>query len=662
MRCVYCGNQLTTPTDKCPTCGRLGPDAVGGGTTIHIGRSVDNEIVIPDQHVGRRHVAITLLSGIYTVRDLDSRNGTFVNGAKVSIARVSHADKISLGSSLPLDWSVIISAFSRVGGSPAAASPGYVAGKTYKVGRASGNAVVIDGPGVSREHAEITVEQGTGRIFIRDLGSRNGTMVNGSPCQGKQLIGPNDVVTLGTSSQLPWYRIQQLGQEQYVRKPGVQAPLPQPDPPQEAPIKVKYDIKPVKINPWLVTGIVSVAVILVVLAVIFTGSGKSQRNTVITYTQTRTPVPGEPNDIAVRRARIEAQRALFDKAKATFPNNNGIARNYCIFIHRVDREGLASDGRSVEVNLSTEMNKADYAKKDKHLSKKPALESRIATAQVEFDGNFGLLSAAEANLSKTYDAWEQSRNPGFIPSANTYDPGLAQANAYKQQYDINLQLYTELIGKLEGILTGLDDIRVTLNQLTTAQSGSGGGLWAKIKGLFHRMGSGSGGESPLDGFMAWQAAGISDKARWLDHYESANGSRALAEKHWVDYSPQEQQELQNLTDNLNRQYSAGLQSGTREDFEVALLDKEIARIYLSTTGIQKQRRNMEEIMGRMGLSAGDIEADFRKQFGVSASEYFGTTAASEVFYMRRENGRWKRYLYQDDHEKKMYDRFDRLIR
>lgn len=653
MRCIHCGSPLGTPTDKCPSCGRLSPDAVGGGSTIHIGRSADNEIVIPDQHVGRRHAAITMQNGIYTIRDLDSRNGTFVNGAKIAIARVSAVDKISLGSS-PLNWNVILSAFSKVGAPPAAASPGYIAGATYKVGRASGNDVVIDAPGVSREHAEITVEHGTGRIYIRDLGSRNGTMVNGSPCHGKQLIGPQDVITLGTSSQLPWHRIQQLGMAQNAPKPAVHAPSSKA--PQEPPLQVKYDIKPVKINPWLVTGIVSLAVILVVLAVIFTGSGKTQRNTVITFTQTRTPVPGEPNDIAVRRARIEAQRALFDKAKASFPNDNGIARNYCIFIHRVDREGLASDGRSVEVNLSTEMNKADYAKKDKYLAKKPALESRIASAQVEFDGNFGLLTAAEANLSKTYEAWEQSRNPGFIPSANTYAPGLSQANAYKQQYDINLQLYTELIGKLESVLAGMDDIRVTLNQLTASKGGSRTGLWAKIKGLFSGSGASQDADSPLDGFIAWQTTGKADKARWLDCYEMAKGSRTLAEKYWDVHNATASKALPSASEKLSSQLSAGLQHGTREDFEAALLDNETARIYLSTTGIQKQRQNMEDIMNRMGLSAGDIEADFRKQFGVSASEYFGTTAANEVFYMRRENGKWKRYLYLDDHEKKQFDR------
>lgn len=48
-----------------------------------------------------------------------------------------------------------------------------------RIGRLADNDLVIPDPGVSRHHAEV-VEDG-GRYLIRDLGSTNGTLVNGSP-------------------------------------------------------------------------------------------------------------------------------------------------------------------------------------------------------------------------------------------------------------------------------------------------------------------------------------------------------------------------------------------------------------------------------------------------------------------------------------------------
>ena len=44
-----------------------------------------------------------------------------------------------------------------------------------KIGRARGNDVVVDNPTVSRQHAELEVEDG--QIVLKDLGSASGTYV-----------------------------------------------------------------------------------------------------------------------------------------------------------------------------------------------------------------------------------------------------------------------------------------------------------------------------------------------------------------------------------------------------------------------------------------------------------------------------------------------------
>src|SRR5437588_3042141 len=60
----------------------------------------------------------------------------------------------------------------------------------YTLGRAHTNSVVLQDDLSSREHAEITFAGGRWRI--RDLGSRNGTHVNGSAVQGEQELNPRD--------------------------------------------------------------------------------------------------------------------------------------------------------------------------------------------------------------------------------------------------------------------------------------------------------------------------------------------------------------------------------------------------------------------------------------------------------------------------------------
>ena len=62
------------------------------------------------------------------------------------------------------------------------------------VGRASDADFRIDNPDVSRRHAAIFWSNG--KIVVEDLGSTNGTMVNGYPVSST-VIAPNDVIVIG---------------------------------------------------------------------------------------------------------------------------------------------------------------------------------------------------------------------------------------------------------------------------------------------------------------------------------------------------------------------------------------------------------------------------------------------------------------------------------
>ncbi|HYI10069.1 MAG TPA: FHA domain-containing protein [Thermoanaerobaculia bacterium] len=63
-----------------------------------VGRAPDH-IVIPDGTISRRHAVITVASGAFSIRDLNSKNGTFVDGDRIggSPVVVTPSSRIELG-------------------------------------------------------------------------------------------------------------------------------------------------------------------------------------------------------------------------------------------------------------------------------------------------------------------------------------------------------------------------------------------------------------------------------------------------------------------------------------------------------------------------------------------------------------------------------------
>ncbi|MFN2224685.1 MAG: FHA domain-containing protein, partial [Anaerolineae bacterium] len=69
---------------------------------------------------------------------------------------------------------------------------------SVRIGRGSGSDLIIQDSQASRQHTEIT-RQGD-RYFIRDLGSTNGTFVNGQRISGSQPLEPGDQVRIGETN------------------------------------------------------------------------------------------------------------------------------------------------------------------------------------------------------------------------------------------------------------------------------------------------------------------------------------------------------------------------------------------------------------------------------------------------------------------------------
>jgi hypothetical protein len=67
----------------------------GGITTL--GRSSHNDIVLAASTVSRRHCRISWASDAYVLEDLDSGNGTYLNGEQIHTAFLHSSDVIRIG-------------------------------------------------------------------------------------------------------------------------------------------------------------------------------------------------------------------------------------------------------------------------------------------------------------------------------------------------------------------------------------------------------------------------------------------------------------------------------------------------------------------------------------------------------------------------------------
>jgi|UPI000688445F pSer/pThr/pTyr-binding forkhead associated (FHA) protein len=104
-----------------------------GGTTRQVllkphentlGRGAHNDIVIPSAEVSRQHAVITVEAAFTTIRDLGSRNGTYVNGDRIENQALVDGDVIRVGTH-ELSFAAGDQEFSRVEAQRIATVPGF---------------------------------------------------------------------------------------------------------------------------------------------------------------------------------------------------------------------------------------------------------------------------------------------------------------------------------------------------------------------------------------------------------------------------------------------------------------------------------------------------------------------------------------------------------
>ncbi|MCO4769489.1 MAG: FHA domain-containing protein [Deltaproteobacteria bacterium] len=215
---------------------------------ITIGRAPDCDFVLEDPVVSARHVKLVREPSGLQLEDLDSANGTYVNEQRVKRASIDWRTPFEVGTvrltplqvvravrgrrasnqtsvlgvidavlpgstgSLPMntllgpsgllgepigDTTGVIPSLSGApqGDTQTAVGDLLQPGTTVIVGRDATADIVIDTPNVSRQHARIEVTDSG--YLVTDLGSTNGTWLNGEPVRGTTAVKPADDLRVG---------------------------------------------------------------------------------------------------------------------------------------------------------------------------------------------------------------------------------------------------------------------------------------------------------------------------------------------------------------------------------------------------------------------------------------------------------------------------------
>ncbi len=206
---------------------------------MKIGRLGDNQIVIDNISVSGYHAEIIIENDIFLLKDLNSKNGTFVNQKLVTSCILNEGDCITIGKHELIfsheDDESIIKNGALPTGIPSAAKTSFldtakhremiydnleqIASKSHKaplvtlqfkgkvirkyllkmnkdltIGRLDENDVVIDNAAVSGKHALITLQKND--FVIKDCDSTNGTLLNDKPIS-TAILNDDDLIRIG---------------------------------------------------------------------------------------------------------------------------------------------------------------------------------------------------------------------------------------------------------------------------------------------------------------------------------------------------------------------------------------------------------------------------------------------------------------------------------
>jgi ABC-type multidrug transport system ATPase subunit len=177
------------------------------GSQYRVGRDPHADIVINDSRVSWRHAVLRVDRDAWVLEDAGSTNGTFLGTRRVGKIEITQNCILRLGH--PDDGPVMMCSVDRGGGSTGISTgtssvdrrPTSVMrapARLLRIGRDPGNDLVIPDLSVSRNHAELR-NLGDRRYEIVDLGSHNGTFVNGRQV-ARAAVTDQDIIGIGRAT------------------------------------------------------------------------------------------------------------------------------------------------------------------------------------------------------------------------------------------------------------------------------------------------------------------------------------------------------------------------------------------------------------------------------------------------------------------------------
>lgn len=194
------------------------------GETLTIGRGRRNDIIIQDNEVSRTHCRLMRVLDDYEIHDLESTNGTFVNGQRITGTGwlLSGRSVVELGDSITLEY--VPSEIEPVKTAGATKMLRSIAEIPYylvieqksmpqpevylldrleiSMGREVDNDIVLAEPEVSRHHLRLMLTEDG--YAIEDLNTMNGTLLNDKRLVQVRSLRPGDLVKIGTNLRM-WY-------------------------------------------------------------------------------------------------------------------------------------------------------------------------------------------------------------------------------------------------------------------------------------------------------------------------------------------------------------------------------------------------------------------------------------------------------------------------
>ncbi len=179
------------------------------GSQYRVGRDPQSDIVINDSRVSWRHAVLRVDRDAWILEDSGSTNGTFLGTRRIGKVEIGQSCILRLGH--PDDGPVMMCSVNRPGSGGTVLNSGMSSvdrrptsvmrapTRLLRIGRAPENDLVVADLSVSRVHAELR-NLGSGRYEIADLGSHNGTFVNGQRITRATTVTEQDLIGIGRAT------------------------------------------------------------------------------------------------------------------------------------------------------------------------------------------------------------------------------------------------------------------------------------------------------------------------------------------------------------------------------------------------------------------------------------------------------------------------------